>query len=157
MIAALTDDIEELECEKTLLLNQFDVTGDHDMAEFKLRIASMETSWEKLDRQEQKYSVDLDKALTEYGSLIEQAAGMDAVEVDAARQTIRLDKERETIHRLQDTYGKRFDSGMLTQGRKEVAKMLNEAAEPVSIRQKLQHPYEQPGKQHHTSEHHQER
>ena len=45
---------------------------------------------------------------------------------------------RETAQRLQAAYGKKFDSGMLVQSRKDVAEMLDEIVEPVSIRQKLQ-------------------
>jgi len=76
--------------------------------------------------------------LAEFVALQQQAADMDAVELDTARQGVRPDKERETTQRLQAIYGKRFDYKMLAQSRKDVAGLLGETAEPVSLRQKLQ-------------------
>ena len=63
---------------------------------------------------------------------------MDSTDLDTARQAIRPAKECETIQRLQTTYGKKFDSRTLAQSQMDVAEMLNETAEPVSIRQNLQ-------------------
>ena len=135
-IAALTEDIEELKSEKTLLLNQLDCADDHDIAEVKRRVASMESSLDKLNQQEGKYTAELDAALTQYAEMQQQAAEIDTGELKTARQSFRPDKEHEVIQQLQNTYGKRFDSGMLTQSRKDVAYLLDETSEPVSIRQK---------------------
>lgn len=84
--------------------------------DIKRYITSMESSLEMLNQQEEKYTAEL----------------------DVARQAIRTDKELEAAQRLQATYGKKFDHGMLAQSRKDVAEMLDEPAEPVSIRQTLQ-------------------
>ena len=156
-IAALTEDIEELKSEKTLLLNQLDCADDHDMAEVKRRVASMESSLDKLNKQEGKYTAELNNALAQYAELQQQTADADPMELDATRQSIRSDREHEVIQQLQDTYGKRFDSGMLAQSRKDVAYLLDETSEPVSIRQKIQQSYEQQDKQLHTKEYDQER
>lgn len=137
-IAGLTGDIEELKNEKALLLNQFNCAADHGMDEIKQHITSMESSLEMLNQQEEKYTAELDAALAQYAELQQQAADMDARELDVARQAIRTDKELEAAQRLQATYGKKFDHGMLAQSRKDVAEMLDEPAEPVSIRQTLQ-------------------
>ena len=137
-IAALTEDIEELKSEKALLLNQFNCVNDYGMAEIKKRIVSMESSLEKLDQQEVKYTDELEVALAQYTELQQQSADMDTIELDTARHAIRPDKEYETLQRLQAAYGKKFDSGTLAQSRMDVAEMLNETAEPVSIRQNLQ-------------------
>ena len=136
-IAALTEDIEELKSEKALLLNQFNCADDHDIGEVKQHIASMESSLRILNQQEKKYTAELDAALAQYTELQQQATDMDAMELDTARHAIRPGKERETAQRLQAAHGKKFDSTMLTQSRKNVAEMLDEPAEPVSIHQKL--------------------
>ena len=75
------------------------------------------------------------------------------------RKTICIhpDKEYETLQRLQAAYGKKFDSGMLAQSRMDVAKMLSETAEPVSIRQKLQQLQGQQNRRSHEKERSQER
>lgn len=136
-IAALTEDIEELKSEKALLLNQFNCADDHDIGEVKQHIASMESSLRILNQQEKKYTAELDAALAQYTELQQQATDMDAMELDTARHAIRPGKERETAQRLQAAHGKKFDSTILTQSRKNVAEMLDEPAEPVSIHQKL--------------------
>ena len=156
-IAGLTEDIKELKSEKALLLNQFSCTDDYGMGEIKQHIASMESSLETLNQQEKKYTAELDAALAQYTELQQQSADMDAMELDTARHAIRPDKEYETVQRLQAAYGKKFDSRTLTQSRKDVAKMLNEVAEPVSIHQKLQQIQGQWSRQSHEKNHSQER
>ena len=146
-IAGLTEDIEELKSEKALLLNQLNCADDHGMTAVKQRVASMESSIETLNQQEGKYANELEAALAQYTELQQEAAVMDAIELDAARQTLRPAKERKTVQRLQAAHGKKFDSGVLAQSRKDVAKMLDEPAESVSIRQKLQQPFKDSSKQ----------
>ena len=156
-IAGLTEDVEELKSEKALLLNQFICADDHGMGEIKQHIASMESSLEKLDQQEKKYTVELDTALAQYTELQQQSADIDAIELDTARHAIRPDKEYETLQRLQSAYGKKFDSRTLAQSRMDVAKMLSETAEPGSIRQKFQQLQGQQNRQSHDKERSQER
>lgn len=117
----------------------------------------MESSLDTLNQQEKKYTAELDAALAQYTELQQQAVDMDAMELDAARHAIRSDKEYEVLQRLQATYGKKFDSGMLTQSRMDVAEMLGETAEPVSIREKLQQSVEQTDKYRHTNRRDRER
>ena len=156
-IAGLTEDIEELKSEKALLLNQFNCADDHGVGEIKQHITSMESSLETLNQQEEKYTVELDAALAQYTKLQQQAADMDAMELDAARHVIRPDKEYETVQRLQAAYGKKFDSGTLDQSRKDVAKMLGKPMEQVSVRQALQQLQGQQSREIQKKEHSQER
>ncbi len=156
-IATLTEDIEELKSEKALLLNQFDCTGDRGMEEIRQRIASMESFQEELNQQAGKCADKLGAALVEFSKLRQQATGMAAEELDAARQTIRPDKEHKTTLRLQGIYGKRFGSRALAQSRKDVADLLGEATESLSIRQKLRQPVEQQSDQHYAKKKDQER
>ena len=156
-IATLTGDIKELKIKKTVLLNQFDCADDHGITEVKQRMASMESSLEKLDQQETKYTDELEAALVQYGELQQQATDMDAMELDTIRQAIRPNKEHEVVQQLRSTYGNRFEPRMLTQSQKDITHLLGKTSEPVSIHQKLQQSYKQPDKQHHTKEHNQER
>ena len=127
------------------------------MDKIKQHIVSMESTLETLNQQEEKYTAELDAALAQYSELQQQAADMDAMELDTARHAIRSGKERKTAQRLQATHGKKFDSGMLAQSRMEVGEMLGETVEPVSIRQKLQQLQGQQHKQSHEKERGQER
>ena len=156
-IAGLTEDIEELKSEKALLLNQFNCADDHGMDEIKQHIASMKSSLKTLNQQEGKYSAELDEALAQYTELQQQAADMDAMELDTVRHAIRPGKERETAQRLQAAHGKKFASGTLAQSRKNVAEMLGESTKPVSIRQTVQQLQGQQNRQSRGKEHSQER
>ena len=156
-IATLTEDIDELKSEKALLLNQLNCADNHGMDKIKQHIASMESSLETLNQQEKKYTVELDVALAQYTELQQQASDMDTIELDTARHAIRTDKEREIAQRLQAAHGKKFDSGTLAQSRKDVAKMLDEPAESISIRQTIQQLQGQQGRQRHEKENSQER
>lgn len=137
-IAALTENIEEMKSEKVLILSQFDPADEHGMTEVKQHVASMESAIEKLDQQEKKYTAELSAALAQYAELQQQTTDIDTMELDTARQAIRPDKEREVMRQLQNTYGKRFDSGMLTQSRKDAAGWLDESTASASVRQILQ-------------------
>ena len=156
-IAGLTEEIEKLKIAKVLLLNQFNCADDHGMDKIKQHIASMESSLETLNQQKEKYIAELDTALAQYSELQQQAADMDAMELDTARHAIRPDKEYEMVQRLQAAYGKKFDSKTLAQSRKNVAAMLDESAEPVSIRQTIQQLQGQENRESHKKEHSQER
>ena len=82
-----------------------------------------------------KYTSELETALAQYTELQQETIAMDSTDLDTARQAIRPAKECETIQRLQTTYGKKFDSRTLAQSQMDVAEMLDETAESVSIRQ----------------------
>ena len=64
-IAELTEDLEELRSEKSLLLQKFEYAEDAGAEAFRKDIATMEAGLKKLEAQEQKYSAELDKALDE--------------------------------------------------------------------------------------------
>lgn len=156
-IAALTEDIEGLKSEKALLLHQFGCLDAKGMEVVKQRVSSMDASVQKLDRQEAKYMDELDIALTQFEELRQETVDMDAAELDAARQSIRPEKEQAAAQSLKLTHDRRFNSQMLAQSREDVAEMLGEAAEPVSIREKLQQLRRQPEEQCLRKEHGQER
>lgn len=152
-IAGLTEEIEELKSEKALLLNQLNCADNHGIAEVKQRIISMEKSLNKLDQQETKYTSELETALAQYTELQQETVAMDSTDLDTARQAIRAAKECETIQRLHITYEKKFDFRTLAQSQIDVAEMLDETAESVSIRQELHQLQGQQNRQSHVKEH----
>ena len=79
------------------------------------------------------------------------------VKLDTVRQAIRPDKEQQAVLQLQTVYGKRFDTQIMAQSRKDVAALLDENIAPISIRQKVQQPFEQQREQHHIKKQTQER
>ena len=134
---ALTKNIEELKSEKVLLLNELDCVDDHGISEVRQRVASMESSLEKLDQKEQKYTAELDAALAHYAELQQQSADMNAIELNAIREVIRSNKEHEAVQQLQIIYGRKFSSQTMIQSWRAVTTFLNADTEPESIRGKL--------------------
>ena len=137
-IAELTEDLEELRSEKALLLQKFEYAEDAGAEAFREDIATMEAGLKKLETQEQKYSAELDKALTEYAELKAQATEFDPVELYEARRAIREEIERTTIDRLKSFYGERYTPMMLLDSKRDMANLLNEAADLQAVKKTRQ-------------------
>ena len=136
-IAELTEELEELKTEKEMLLRSLDCADDTGISSVKKDIAAMESALKKLEAQEAKYSAELDAALKEYSELKEQASEFDAGELMEARLSIREEKERSAVTRVQDTYGEKYDSLMMFDSKRDVANLLHEEAETRSVRERL--------------------
>ena len=136
-IAELTEELEELQTEKEMLLRSLDCADDTGISSVKKDIAAMESALKKLEAQEAKYSAELDAALKEYSELKEQASEFDAGELMEARLSIRGEKERSAVTRVQDTYGEKYDSLMMFDSKRDVANLLHEEAETRSVRERL--------------------
>jgi hypothetical protein len=132
-IAELTEELEELKTEKEMRLRSLDCADDTGISSVKKDIAAMESALKKLEAQEAKYSAELDAALKEYSELKEQASEFDAGDLMEARLSIREEKERSAVTRVQDTYGERYDSLMMFDSKRDVANLLHEEAEARSV------------------------
>ena len=136
-IAELTEELEELKTEKEMLLRSLDCADDTGISSIKKDIAAMESALKKLEAQEAKYSAELDAALKEYSELKKQASEFDAGELMEARLSIRGEKERSAVTRVQDAYGEKYDSLMMFDSKRDVANLLHEEAETRSVRERL--------------------
>ena len=128
-IAELTEDLEELCSEKALLLQKFEYAEDAGAEAFRKDIATMEAGLKKLETREQKYSVELDKALTEYAELKAQTADFDPVELYKARNAIRPVQEKEVEQQLEGTMHEKPSLIMLLSAKQEASRLLGENAE----------------------------
>ena len=138
-IAELTEELEELRSEKALLLQRFEYAEDAGAEAFRKDIATMEAGLKKLETQEQKYSVELDKALTEYAELKAQTADFDPVELYEARQAIRPAHEKAAEQQLEDATNEKPSLNMLLSAKQETSRLLGEDAENRQARQLLIH------------------
>lgn len=136
-IAELTEDLEELKSEKEALLHTLDCADDTGISAVKKDISAMETTLKRLAEQEAKYTAELDDALKQYAKLKEQAAGLDSGELAEARLSLRLDRERSAVSRLQSAYGAKYDPLMMFDSKRDVSDMLQEESETRSIRERL--------------------
>ena len=136
-IAELTEDLEELRSEKSLLLQKFEYAEDAGAEAFRKDIAIMEAGLKKLEAQEQKYSAELDKALDEYAELKAQAADFDSVELYKARQGIRPAQEKESEKQLEDAMHEKPSLIMLLGAKQETSRLLGDDADERQVRQIL--------------------
>ena len=138
-IAELTEDLEELRFEKALLLQKFEYAEDAGAEAFRKDIATMEACLKKLETREQKYSVELDKALTEYAELKAQAADFDPVELYKARQVIRPAQEKAAEQQLEDAMHEKPSLIMLLSAKQETSHLLGADAEERQAQQLIMH------------------
>lgn len=94
----------------------------------------MEQNLKRLEKQEQKYSAELDAALNEYAGLREQAQGFDPVQLYEARQAICPTKEQEAENCVQEIYGEKYNPLLMFDSKKAVSRMLNEDIERQAVR-----------------------
>ena len=135
-ITELSEDLEELRSEKALLLQKFEYTEDASAEVFRKDIvATMEAGLKKLEAQEQKYSAEMDKALSEYAELKAQAAELDPVELYAARQAIRHAQEKKAEKQLENAMQEKLSLVMLLSAKQETSRLLKEDAEERQVRQ----------------------
>ena len=134
-ITELTEDLEELRSEKALLLQRFEYAEDAGAEAFRKDIATMEAGLKKLEAQEQKYSAELDKALSEYADLKAQASDFDPVELYKARQAIRPAQEKAVEAQLEETSQHKPSLRMLLSAKQEASRLIGENAEERQARQ----------------------
>ena len=143
-IAELTELLEELQSEKAILLHNIECTDSKDVSKVRKKIALMEANLKELDKQEQKYSAELDAALTEYAELKTQGEQFDPVELYDARQAIRHEKEQNVINRVQRAYGDKYNPLTMFDSKREVSGLLHEYADEQAVRdlKRKQHKYQ---------------
>ena len=125
-IAQLSEDIEELRSEKTMVLSSFDKTDDDGMKEVKKWVASMESSLRRLEQTEAKYQAELDAALAQFRELVGEAEGMDKAELHAHRQILRKPYAQDARDKLQQAHGKQYSPITMMEAQQDVDHLLRE-------------------------------
>ena len=136
-IAELTEELEELRSEKTLLFQSLQYDENTGVDVIRKDIATMEAGLKRLEQQERKYTAELNNALKEYSELQEQAVEFDPDELMDERLAIRPSKEHSAVDRVQSAYGDRYQPLMMYDSKQDVSDMLGEGTEAQSIRERL--------------------
>ncbi len=136
-IAELTEQLEELQTEKSMLLKALHYDDGTTPAQMQKDIRRYEENLQKLTDSEGKYAAELKAALQEYAALQEQASDMDEVELHEARQALRPEQEAAAIRQIQTAYGDKYDADTFHTGRREVATRLDEYGQEKSLLQRL--------------------
>lgn len=136
-IAELTEQLEELQTEKNMLLKALRYDDGTTPAQMQKDIRRYEENLQRLTDSEGKYAAELEAALQEYAALQEQAADMDEVELYEARQALRPEQEAEAIQQIRTAYGDKYDADIFYTGRREIAYKLDEYGQEQSVLEKL--------------------
>lgn len=151
-IAELTEDLEELCSERTMLLNQLDCADDKEVKKVKTSVSTMKDTLKNLEAKEVQFSAELDAAQKEFASLQEQVADFDSIDLYNSRQAIRSEMEQDAVHQLQERYTDEYSYTTMVDGRREVSLMLDEYAEEQRIqqlKQEQQRKFQQERRQNH--------
>ena len=135
-IAELTEELEELRSEKARLLDSMEYAADTPISALRRDLAAIEANLKKLEQQEQKYTAELNTALSEYEELKAQAADFDPDELAMAQLAIRSDKEAAVQSKVREAYGDKYDFWAMIGAEKDVSRMLNEE-DPHAIRERV--------------------
>ena len=141
-IAELTEDLEELKFEKTMLLSSFDCSEDIGIAEVKKSVAAMEENLKRLTKQEEKYAAELEDALKQFSELREQAKNVDSAELLEQRAALQSDKIQAATSKIKTAYGEKFDPLILFDSKRDVTDLLHEESEARSIQRYLHQKYQ---------------
>lgn len=128
-IAELTELLEELRSEKAVVLDSLQCGDDSGVSAVKKNVAQTEVVLIKLEAQEKKHSAELDAAYKQYTELQRRAAKLDPIKVYDTRQSIRPDKERIVLEKVQETYGDKFNPFTMFESKREASNLLNEKFE----------------------------
>ena len=135
-IAELTEDLEELRSEKALLLKHLDYAEDAEAETFRKDISALEASLQKLEAQEQKYSVE-----QEYAGVKAQSTGLDPVELYEARHAIRSGYEAAANEKLEQAYGDKYSPLRWMDAKRAQAKLTNDSMEEYAARKLAKQKY----------------
>lgn len=108
-ITELTEDIEELKSEKSVLLYHLNCRDDTGITVIKKDIAAVEAGLSKLERQEAKRYSELEAALSEYAA-----------------------------QRIQSAYGEKYDPLVMFDSKRDVDELFHEDAEERGYRREQQ-------------------
>ncbi len=125
-IAELTEDIES---EKSVLMDHLNCTDDTEISVIKKDIAAAEAGLSKLEQQEEKYASELEAALSEYAVLKEQGKAFTSAELYAQRMALRLEKNVSATQRIQHAYGEKYDLLLMLDSQRDVTELLHEIEE----------------------------
>ena len=159
-LAAVTEDMEELKSELSMLLSEFGKTDPDGMKKVRQRLDAMNASKAGLETIAAKAADSIDTEIEKFRALQEQAKAVDTDELHAARMELRGEIIVAVREKIKDTFGKNYDYGRFRQADRDISELLGEPHpdEQRSVLHKLHRVREQPAaeKQHHAHKNEQE-
>ena len=159
-LAAVTEDMEELKSELSMLLADFGKTDAESMKDVKQQLDAMTANKTGLETIAAKVADCMDTEIEKIRALQEQAKAVDAAELHTARMELRGEMTAAVREKIKDTFGKSYDYDRFRQADRDVSELLGEPHpdEQRSVLHKLHRAQEQPAaeKQYHTHKNEQE-
>ncbi len=135
-ISELTEELEELQTEKKIILNSLYCTETYTIENVKSYVAALEKKLDVISKQEQKYSEEIEKAVAEYKEMKESATDFDPAELREEQLKLRYDKEVQSSQMIRSN-GKEFVTSRFNYSIRDVNYFLGEQDESRSVLQRL--------------------
>ena len=135
-ISELTEELEELQNEKKIILNNLYCTETYTIENVKSYVAALEKKLDVISKQEQKYSDEIKKAVAEYKEMKESATDFDPAELREEQHKLRYDKEVQSSQIIRSN-GKELVTSRFNYSLRDINYFLGEPDDSRSISQKL--------------------
>ena len=140
-ISKLTNEIEDLESRRNMLLEYLKCKSSSDIPQAEARIKEAEENLPKIQAEWDKTDDALGEAIAEYGKLKAKASDFDKDELDGARKSFRADKESEAREKIHEKHG-RCDDNDFADSKEYIDKRIGEYDEPPQKEAEVKPVYE---------------
>ena len=135
-ISELTEELEELQTEKKVILNRLYCTETYTIENVKAYVAALEKKLDVISKQEQKYSEEIEKAVAEYKEMKERATDFYPIELREEQLKLRYDKEVQSSQIIRSN-GKELVTSRFNYSIRDINYFLGEPDDSRSVSQKL--------------------
>ncbi len=135
-ISELTEELEELQSEKKIILNNLYCTETYTIENVKSYVSALEKKLDVISKQEQKYSEEIEKAVAEYKEMKESATDFDPAELREEQLKLRYDKEVQSSQIIRSN-GKELVTSRFYYSIRDVNYFLGEPDDSRSVLQRL--------------------
>ena len=145
-LAAVTEGMEELKSELSMLLSEFGKTDPDGMKDVRQQLDAMTANKEGLEAIASKAADSMDTEIEKFRALQEQAKTVNTAELHTARMELRGEMTAAVREKIKDTFGRSYDYDRFRQADREVSELLGEPHpdEQRSVLHKLHRTQEQP-------------
>ena len=144
-ISELTEELEELQNEKKIILNNLYCTETYTIENVKSYVAALEKKLDVISKQEQKYSEEIEKAVAEYKEMKESATDFEPAELREEQLKLRYDKEVQSSQIIRSK-GKELVTSRFNYSIRDVNYFLGEKNDSRSVLQRLSQAKSTPNK-----------
>ena len=135
-ISELTEELEELQTEKKVILNRLYCTETYTIENVKSYVTALEKKLDVISKQEQEYSEEIEKAVAEYKEMKKSSIDFNPTELREEQLKLRYDKEVQSSQMIRSN-GKEFVPSRFNYSIRDVNYFLGEPDDSRSVLQRL--------------------